>query len=132
MAEREAYASATLSGSQWTATTPNGKQRKISDKEMVDLAQTLHGWAQSVYKFGCAFVHLSNFHNHLSSNPFKSLPQIEREDILTHMRAYHGGPAEDDPSMEVIASYVPRVFEKISSNLLYWVEQLEQGRTDPL
>ena len=73
-AEREAYASATLSGSQWTATTPNGKQRKITDKEMVDLAQTLHGWAQSVYKLGCAFVHLSNFHNHLSSNPFRGVP----------------------------------------------------------
>ncbi|RLS52914.1 MAG: hypothetical protein DWH91_15720 [Planctomycetota bacterium] len=113
-AEREAYAHATLSGSQWVTTTPNGKQRKITDKEMVDLSQTLYGWAQSVYKFGCSFIHLSNFHNHLSSNPFRSLPQAEREAILNHMRNYHGGPLEDDPTMEVIASYLPRVFEKIS------------------
>ena len=128
--EREAYASATLNGNQWTATTQNGRQRKITDKEMVDLAQDLIGWARSVYKYGCAFIHLSNFHNHLASNPFTSLPLSEREDILNHMREYHGGPAEDDPSMQVIASYVPRIFEKISDNLLYWVEQLEQGGTD--
>ncbi len=129
--EREAYATATLAGEQWVTTTVNGKQRKVTDREMVDLAQTLHGWTESVYRFGCSFIHLSNFHNHLATNPFQSLLPAERSSILAHLRNYHGGPAEDDPSMDTIASYVPRVFEKISSNLGYYLSQLEAGGTSP-
>lgn len=129
--EREAYARATLAGEQWVTTTVNGKQRKVTDKEMVDMAQTLQGWTESVYRFGCSFIHLSNFHNHLATNPFHSLPQAERDSILAHLRNYHGGPIEDDPSIEVIASYVPRVFEKIASNLTYYLSQLETGSTAP-
>ena len=71
---------------------PKGKERQITDREMVELANLLQGWTKSVYKFGCPFIHLSNSHAYNSKNPFESLPDTEKEDILSHMRHYHGGP----------------------------------------
>lgn len=101
----------------------------MTDREMVDLAQRLQGWTQSVYKFGCAFVHLSNFHNHLTEDPFDKLQMSEKQDILSHMRCYHGGPCHDNPDMAELALYVPRVFDKIASNLECYIGQLEHGKT---
>jgi hypothetical protein len=123
--ERHRLVVATLGGERWTIATPKGKFRQVTDSEMVELAQNLQGWTQSVYKFGCAFVHLSDFHNHLAENPFEKLPHEERQAILQHMRYYHFGPASDEPTMAELAMYVPAVFEKIASNLEGYVKSLE-------
>ena len=125
--ERERLIGATLHGEKWKVTTVNGKLRDITDREMVDAAQQLQGWTRSVYRFGCAFVHLSDFHNHFAVDPFQRLSQDEREDILRHMRNYHGGPLNDNPDMREIADYVPRVFDKIADNLRHYVEQLARN-----
>ncbi len=50
----------------------------VTDKEMVDLAQRLQGWTRSVYKFGCAFIHLSSLHDYNARDPFRQLPLEER------------------------------------------------------
>ena len=97
---------------------------------MVDLAQRLRGWSQSVYQFGCAFTHLSDFHNHFSRNPFDRLSNEEKRQILFHMRQYHGGPASDNPDMKELVEYISPVFKKISDNLECYVEQLELGGMD--
>ena len=128
-AERRRLIHATLTGKKWTKQTQTGKMSKISDREMVDLSQWLHGWTESVYKFGCAFIHLSDFHNHAVENPFRKLPQTEREDILSHMRAYHGGPLGNDPDMDELAHYIPQVFAKISGNLDCYITSLAEGKT---
>ncbi len=125
--ERQKLIDSTLRGEKWRVRTKKGKLRNVTDREMVDLAQHLQGWTQSVYKFGCAFVHLSDFHNHFVQDPFEKLTQSEKENILSHMRHYHGGPPHDNPDMEEISIYVPRVFDKISSNLEYYLEQLEKN-----
>lgn len=129
VAERRRLIHATLSGQKWTETTGNGKERKITDREMVGLAQRLQGWTQSVYKFGCAFIHLSDFHNHAVEDPFRRLPELERQDILCHMRTYHGGPSRDDPDIEEIARFIPQVFEKIAGNLDCYLKSLEEEKT---
>lgn len=127
--ERKRLIQATLRGNKWKVLTSKGKYRDITDREMVDLAQNLQGWTQSVYKFGCAFVHLSDFHNHLAEDPFLKLLPAEKQNILSHMRNYHGGPSRDNPDMKEISEYLPRVFEKIADNLRYYLEQLERGET---
>ena len=126
--ERERLIHATLSGEKWTEHTSEGKKRKITDREMVELGQWLHGWTESVYKFGCAFIHLSDFHNHATEDPFRKLHKTEREDILRHMRAYHGGPSGDDPGMAELARYIPQVFDKIAGNLDCYVTSLAEGK----
>ena len=127
LSERERLIGATLRGEKWKIRTTKGKFRNVTDKEMVDLGQELQHWTQSVYRFGCAFVHLSDFHNHLAQNPFDRLTSEERQNVLSHMRAYHGGPARDNPSMDELATYLPRVFEKIAENLKCYVDQLARG-----
>src|SRR5262249_40018997 len=58
---RQQLIDGSVNGEKWTV---KGKKACITDREMVELAQTLQGWTQSVYKFGCAFIHLSSFHDY--------------------------------------------------------------------
>lgn len=123
--ERKRLISDTMAGNKWKIKTANSKFRDVTDREMVDVAQKLHGWTQSVYKFGCAFIHLSNHHNHEQSDPFASLVDQEKQDILQHMRCYHGGPTSNNPSIQEISMYIPMIFEKISANLERHIQDLE-------
>jgi len=60
---------ASVNGKRWKG--PDGKS--ISDRMMVNKTQSLHRWAQSVYSFGCGFIHLSRNHDYLAIDPFKSI-----------------------------------------------------------
>jgi hypothetical protein len=126
--ERQRLIDSTLRGERWKVRTNKGKWRDVTDRELVDMAQHFQGWTQSVYKFGCAFIHLSDFHNHLAQNPFDKLMESERQDILSHMRYYHGGPCRDDPDIEELAFYVPQIFGKIADNLECYLKELEQNK----
>jgi hypothetical protein len=125
--ERQRLIRSTLAGKRWEVSTHKGKARKVTDKEMVDLAQQLQGWTQSVYKFGCAFVHLSDFHNHQAQNPFQKLTKTEQQNVLTHMRNYHGGPMSNSPSMDEFSKYLPQIFDKIAGNLGCYLQHLENN-----
>lgn len=127
LAERLRLIQSTLRGERWKVPTQKGKFREVTDREMVDISQRLQGWTQSVYRFGCAFVHLSDFHNHLTEDPFHRLALAERQDILAHMRSYHGGPTSNNPDMKEIAEYLPRVFDKIADNLGCYLKELEEN-----
>ena len=129
IAERQRLIDSTLRGKKWEIRTPNGKWMTVSDRKMVELAQQLQGWTQSAYKFGCGFIHLSDFHNHITENPFDKLEEAEKQDILSHMRYYHGGPCHDNPGMAELALYVPRIFDKIADNLKCYLNELEQEGT---
>ena len=125
--ERNRLMKCTLDGERWKVPNSNGKQVVVTDAMMVETSEKFEGWARSVYKFGCAFIHLSNFHGYLSSNPLESLSHEERTDILKHMRHYHGGPTSDSPSFGQFAQYFPRVFDKIKGNLECYLEHLSSN-----
>ena len=114
------------SGRKWTH--PNSR-KVITDREMVDLANSLHGWTKSVYSFGCAFIHLSNLHDHKVRDPLGQIPEAERSAILQHLRYYYGGPHGDSPAFDDVVPLLPRVFQKIADNLEYYVKQVEGGGT---
>ena len=103
------------------------KWPKITDKEMVDIAQELQGWTQSVYKFSCAFIHLSGLHDYKDRDPLALLSQEDRSAILHHCRYYHGGPMQEDASFDNLIPFFPRIFEKIASNLYCYLRALERG-----
>jgi uncharacterized protein YbgA (DUF1722 family) len=128
LSERNRLIQLTLKGKKWNRLHANNKYRTITDKDMVDLAQKLHGWTASVYRFGCAFIHLSNFHDHVSTNPFEKLPTEEKRDLLDHLRYYHGGPATDNPNIDELSQYIPRILEKITSNLECYLKELEEEK----
>lgn len=127
MAERARLMACTVRGERWSVLTAKHKQAVVTDAMMVEVAEKFEGWARSVYKFGCAFIHLSNFHGYNAQNPLESISAEERADILSHMRHYHGGPASDNPSFHELASYFPRVFEKIKGNLEFYLDSLAEG-----
>jgi len=113
---------ASVDGTLWTA---QGKARRVTDREMVELAQTLHGWTASVYRFGCAFIHLSQHHDYRDRDPMDAIDEDEHRAILDHLRYYHGGPASNDAGFQDIVRFLPMVFEKIADNLECYVKELE-------
>lgn len=119
----------TLEGQPWSAETSKGRRRRVTDREMVNLADRLQGWSEIVYRFGCAFVHLSNLHKLDSNDPLGSLSAEERASVLDYLRRYHGGPQSDTPSLEELGWYLPGVLRKISGNLEAYVRDLEAGST---
>jgi len=122
---RAHFINQTLQNVKWTQ--PNSKAL-VTDRQMVDLADTLHGWTNSVYKLGCAFIHLSPMADYKNANPFQQLSQTEIADIKRHLNYYHGFSLNDDLNMTTIRRYLPMVLDKVSSNLECYIEYLEKNR----
>ncbi|RGP42231.1 hypothetical protein BPTFM16_02543 [Altererythrobacter insulae] len=125
--EREVLIQSVLAGGRWRWP---GKKARITDKEMVDFALKYEGWTKVAYEFGCAFVHLSQFHNYESQNPLAGLRDEDREIILHYPRQYHGAPDTNEPTALELLSLIPSVFEKVKSNVQLYLEEIEAGR-DP-
>jgi hypothetical protein len=122
---REHYINQTLDGKRWV----NPKTKKlITDKSMVCLANRLYGWAEYVYKLGCAFIHLSAMTYYRYRNPFLLLPPSEREDIKRYLNQYHEFPNEIELNMDTIVPYLCKIFDKVSGNLSFYVDELREGK----
>lgn len=126
---REHFIAQTLNNRKWAL--PNSKTI-ITDRHMVDLANTLFGWTQSVYKLGCAFIHLSPMNDYKNENPFSQLAQDEIDDIREHLNSYHGFPLTNDLTMNTVTPYLLRVFTKVSDNLEYYISGLENDKMGDL
>ena len=125
MAYRDKLIKASVEMRKWTE---KGSNKPITDRKMVDLANKLQGWTESVYRFGCGFIHLSSFHDYKERDPMDIISVEEKENILKHMRNYHGGSLEPDPKFDDLIFYLPMVFEKIAENLECYVRNLESGK----
>lgn len=115
----------TLDGIKWSYP---GSKKVITDKQMVDLASDLNGWAFCVYKLGCAFIHLSAMTYYKNSNPFLLLPIAERNDIKRFLNQYHHFPPEKELNLENVTPYLDKVFNKVSSNLACHIEELRESK----
>jgi hypothetical protein len=118
---RQHYINQTLSNEKWTLPST---RTLITDRQMVDFANTLYGWPRSVYKLGCAFIHLSAMADYNNVNPFSQLPISEQQDIKQHLHNYHQYPLSDNLSVTSVGPYLLKVLEKISSNLEYEIQRL--------
>jgi hypothetical protein len=127
MSYRNDLITASVEGRKWTA---KGTRKRITDREMVELANKLKGWTESVYRFGCGFIHLSSFHDYQDRDPMDMISTDEKNAILHHMRYYHGGPHETDPKMADLYPYLPMVLDKVASNLECYVKELEAKKVD--
>lgn len=123
---RDKLVKAAVEGRQWTIL---GTRRRVTDREMVEITNTLHGWTKSVYDFGCAFIHLSSFHDYRERDPLAQVSQEERTAILRHLNYYHGGPTVADPTFVDLVPFLPHVFEKVAANLECYVNNLEKGES---
>jgi hypothetical protein len=121
-ARRLALVDASVAGRIWTH---ENSRRRVTDRDMVEIAATLAGWTESVYRFGCAFIHLSAFHDCKERDPLQMISRLERDAIIRHMRRYHGGPVGDRPTFGDVVPFLPLVFSKIADNLECYVSRLE-------
>lgn len=115
-----------VSGIQWLR---RGSKQRVTDREMVALTDQLHGWTKSVYAFGCAFIHLSSFHDHQVRDPLDQVTQAERQAIIQHLRNYHGGPGGASPRFADVVPLLPMVFTKIADNLECYLTQVQRGKS---
>jgi hypothetical protein len=125
---RSGLVSDAVNGRKWRRVDGKGS---VTDREMVELSNQLHGWTQSVYSFGCAFIHLSQFHDYEDRNPLSTLDSSELAAINHHLSYYHGVTVNKETRLHDIAHVLPAVFEKIAGNLKYYVDELESGSAKP-
>lgn len=97
---------------------------------MVDLSTKLNGWSEYVYKFGCAFIHLSNFHDYEKGNLFNNITVLERNNIINYLNSYHGFRKEVELNNQTIIPYLPKIFEKINGNLDRYIKSLEDDEKE--
>ncbi|MCC6181270.1 MAG: hypothetical protein IT237_05500 [Bacteroidia bacterium] len=128
MNERQRLMQLTIDGLEWNELTINGRQRKITDRDMVDFANVLFGYINYVYKFGCGFIHLSNNHDFQNENPFEKLSDYDKTSIVTYLNQYHNFPIENELTIEAFKPYLLNVYEKVSSNMLYHIDELKENR----
>ncbi len=102
----------TIGGKRWRL-----RGRVVTDAAMVQLAKQLHGWAEAVYRFGCAFIHLSAYHAYSVQDPFDALETEDRQSIAAYLNYYHGWPLGLRLSVVSLGPYFSRIFEKIAGNL---------------
>lgn len=122
--ERERIIQQTLDGERWKSA--NGAI--ITDKSMVDIANNLSGWTNSVYKFGCAFIHLSNFHDYENYDIFQTIDAVERENIKQFMNGYYNYELNEELTFDTVKPYLFKVFMKIYDNLKCYITYLEHNR----
>lgn len=119
---REHFVEQTLSNAKWTL--PNSRTI-VTDRQMVELSNTLFGWTKSVYKLGYAFIHLSPMSDKKNENPFLQLSVEEINDIKEHLNHYHGFPLSSDLNMNTISRYLNKFFTKVSDNLEAYIVRFE-------
>ncbi|MER6952778.1 hypothetical protein [Streptomyces sp. NPDC000618] len=120
--------SSSVAGERWRTATGNGKMKAVTDRDMVELADRLHGWTRNVYEFGCKFIHLSSAHDYLACDPFQALPVEDKEVIARHLHQYHSLPGKQitaSSTFDDIIDYAPSVLKKISSNLEWDLKTLQ-------
>ena len=100
---------------------------RITDADMVVLSESLHNWTQRVYKFGCAFIHLSNLHDYRRRDPFLDLCEADRTEIIEHVSNYHFIRLSNDFGFNDLVHVFPQIFQKIRRNLECELERLESG-----
>lgn len=121
-AYRGALIAASVEGRPWTK--KDGKGR-ITDREMVDLSKDLFNWAKNVYEFGCAFIHLSGFHDYATRDPMERVSAAERSTIASYLNYYHLVHLAPNVKFSDILPCLPGVLDKIRSNLECYLKDLE-------
>jgi hypothetical protein len=128
LSKRDSFIQQTLNGDKWSFINHNGKNQKVTDRDMVELSNSLNGWTQNVYKFGCAFIHLSNFHDYQSEDPFQSLEDSDKDSIINQLQYYHGANLKRDLSLNDLVRFLPSVMDKISANYECEIKSLEEEK----
>ncbi len=118
-----ALMSDSVNGRQWTRVTSHGRQARITDREMVDIAKSIGGWVRVIYSFGCKLIHLSDAHDHATVDPFSKLTDEQRQEIVGYLHNYHQYPHEDVDTDRFV-EYLPKVMRKLVDNVEFYLTEI--------
>ena len=101
----------------------NGK--RIYDSVMLKNMPPLLGWAEHIYAFCCAFIHLSPYHDWASDSNIPNLTDATRQFIVTEIRAQQNDvwgydtslAIEEDFGFDDLIPFAPHIFKKLRENL---------------
>jgi hypothetical protein len=127
ISKRKLLVQKTLNGEKWTFINHNNRVQNITDRDMVNISSELLGWTQNVYKFGCSFIHLSNFHNYLIEDPFMELSESEKGIIIKQINNYHSANLNMNSNLSDVVPYLPKIMDKITANFKYNIASLENN-----
>ena len=109
-------------GQRWS-----GEKGLVTDRKMVEyLANVLMlNWAIPIYDIGCAFIHLSPYHDWNNGNdPTRNISKDVRKSIVEHVESQHEKQLNIDFSFNDLISVANDVFGKLRSNLLCELNKL--------
>jgi len=114
---------ALVKGKTWSR-IKGGHQQRITDREMVELAQARYFWIEKAYQFGCKLIHLSDFHDYESVDPFTAISNSDKQTIIDFLRDYHGYRGNDIDLPRFI-ELLSKVMKKIRSKVGEYCDALE-------
>jgi len=112
-----------VNGKPWKRLNHNGKEVRLLDRSMLELASHLGGWEQIVYSFGCKLIHLSGYHLYKKRDPFNDIKEKEKNEIISYLEKYHSYP-HGEINFTLLVPYLPKIWGKISSNNDSYLEDL--------
>jgi hypothetical protein len=124
LSDRDGLCRDALSGTRWEKTSKGGKPEAIKDLDFHTLAACNHSWVSLAYRYCSKFIHLTNFWDYDSSDPVVTMPATDREQMISYLNTYHGLQG-NTLTMDQLIEYLPMVFEKIRSNVEFYVSEEE-------
>jgi len=116
-------------GELWKVVNHNGKEVKVTDRDMLNLASHLGGWEQTIYSFGCKLIHLSDHHLYLDKDPFDTISNTEKEDIIGYLSAYHEY-SKSNICFTDLVEYLPKIMGKLADNVRFYIDELPDKMDD--
>ena len=83
------------------------------------------GWAHHIYKFCCAFIHLSPYHDWASNNDIPHLTADIRQSIVQDIGMQNYDPLltiTEDFGFEELIPFAPHILKKLRDNMKYEME----------
>lgn len=107
-------------------TKTDGGTRRISDRSMIKAASEQFDWLETLYDFGCSFIHLTGLHSYQERDPFCMLSPSEREVIAGFLNHYYGGAISANSQFTEVAHYLPQIYRKVAENLEHLLGDLQE------
>lgn len=114
-----------IQGRKWLYRNHVGKRISLRDADMLEFASFLGGWEKLVYMFGCKAIHLSDLHAYRDHDPFLSISMETRDQVIGYLKSYHGY-CKPTISMTDLYEYLPSVMKKLTDNVEFYIEELEE------
>lgn len=108
-----------FNGERWSV-----EKQIITDRKMVTYVTNslMLGWVEPIYDIGCAFIHLSPYHDYANLNPTQNLSNAQRKTIVDHVESHHKIRLDINFGFNELVNIAPLVFKKLRDNLLYEIE----------